>query len=53
MKKTSFQNFEQKLYFNVGIDDRFGFEPENDWVSVIEAISIKENPAGSNPSQEE
>ena len=53
VKKTSFQNFEQKLYFNVGIDDRFGFEPETDWVSVIEAISIKENPAGSNPRQEE
>jgi hypothetical protein len=24
--KTSFQNFEVKLYFNVGIDDKFGFE---------------------------
>ena len=35
---TSFQNFEAKLYFNVGIDDKFGFEPETDWVKVIEAL---------------
>ena len=38
VSKTSFQNFETKLYFNVGIDDKFGFEPETDWVIVIEAI---------------
>jgi hypothetical protein len=36
--KTSFQNFEVKLYFNVGIDDKFGFEAETDWVKVIEAL---------------
>ena len=35
---TSFQNFEAKLYFNVGIDDKFGFEPETDWIKVIETI---------------
>ena len=35
---TSFQNFEAKLYFNVGIDDKFGFEPEIDWIKVIEAV---------------
>ena len=35
---TSFQNFEVKLYFNVGIDDKFGFEPETDWVKVIEVL---------------
>ena len=35
---TSFQNFEAKLYFNVGIDDKFGFEPETDWIKVIEAL---------------
>ncbi len=27
-----------KLYFNVGIDDKFGFEPETDWIKVIEVI---------------
>ena len=36
--KTSFQNFEVKLYFNVGIDDKFGFEAETDWVKVIEVL---------------
>ena len=35
---TSFQNFEAKLYFNVGIDDKFGFDAEHDWKDVIEAI---------------
>ena len=23
-----------KIYFNVGIDDRFGFEPEKDWDKI-------------------
>ena len=36
--KTSFQDFEVKLYFNVGIDDKFGFEAETDWVKVIEVL---------------
>ena len=36
---TSFQNFEVKLYFNVGIDDKFGFDAETDWVKVIEVVS--------------
>lgn len=35
---TSFQCFEDKLYFNVGIDDKFGFDPETDWARVIEAL---------------
>lgn len=37
---SSFQNFDKKLYFNVGIDDKFGFDPETDWVRVIEALSF-------------
>ena len=36
---TPFQNFDRKLYFNVGIDDRFGFEPEADWIRVVEAVA--------------
>jgi len=24
-----------KIYFNVGIDDKFGFEPETDWHKII------------------
>ena len=36
---STFQNFDKKLYFNVGIDDRFGFDPETDWGRVIEALA--------------
>ena len=36
---TSFQNFEAKLYFNVGIDDKFGFEAETDWLRVMESLA--------------
>ena len=36
---SSFQDFSVKLYFNVGIDDKFGFDPGTDWVKVIEALA--------------
>ena len=36
---TRISCFDQKLYFNVGIDDRFGFEPETDWQEVAEVVS--------------
>jgi len=36
---SSFQNFDKKLYFNVGIDDKFGFDPDTDWVRVMEAVA--------------
>ncbi len=39
VENTPFQNFDKKLYFNVGIDDRFGFDPDTDWEEVIEALS--------------
>ena len=29
-------SFKEKPYFNVGIDDKFGFEPETDWKEVYE-----------------
>ncbi len=33
--------FEQKMFFNVGIDNAFGFEADNfDWYSVIDALKI-------------
>ena len=38
VSNSTFQNFDKKLYFNVGIDDRFGFDPESDWEQVIEII---------------
>lgn len=30
-KNTSLSCFNEKTYFNVGIDDKFGFEAETDW----------------------
>ena len=30
-----------KLYFNVGIDDRFGFDPETEWETIVEYFSKK------------
>ncbi len=36
---SSFQDFSAKPYFNVGIDDKFGFNPESDWVQVIETLA--------------
>lgn len=45
---SSFQNFDKKLYYNVGIDDRFGFNPETDWVRVIEAVA--EEHCGTTPA---
>ena len=27
-----------KYYFNVGIDDKFGFEPESDWCKLFEYL---------------
>ena len=36
--KTSFQNFVVKLYFIVGIDDKFGFVAETDWLKLIEVL---------------
>lgn len=29
-------SFTEKLYYNVGIDDKFGFDPENDWAELYE-----------------
>ena len=39
VENSAYQNFDKKLYFNVGIDDRFGFDPETDWEQVIEALA--------------
>ena len=32
------QNFEEKLYMNVGLDDKFGFDAENDWDIVRQVL---------------
>ena len=31
VENTDIQYFDKKLYFNVGLDDKFGFDPETDW----------------------
>jgi hypothetical protein len=28
---TDYADFDTKLYFSVGLDDKFGFDPEEDW----------------------
>lgn len=35
---TSLACFDDKLYFNVGIDDKFGFDAETDWAEVMEVL---------------
>ena len=35
-------SFVHKPYFNIGIDDRFGFEPEKDWQSICSFLRQKE-----------
>jgi hypothetical protein len=43
-KNTDLSNFDEKTYFNVGIDDKFGFDAETDWEVVynylVEAIRL-------------
>lgn len=34
----SFGCFNSKFFYDIGIDDKFGFEPENDWSLIIETI---------------
>lgn len=31
----------KKLYFDVGIDDRFGFDAESDWVELVQYFTAK------------
>lgn len=39
---TRLQNFEEKLYMNVGLDDKFGFDAETDWEVICHLLD--ENP---------
>ena len=38
VSNTPLSCFDDKLYFNVGIDDKFGFDPATDWAEVMEAV---------------
>ena len=33
-KNTDLSCFDEKTYFNVGIDDKFGFDAEHDWEEI-------------------
>ncbi len=39
VENTALSCFDDKLYFNVGIDDKFGFDGENDWAEVIRVVN--------------
>ena len=34
VSNTKLSCFDSKMYFNVGIDDKFGFDPDTDWKSI-------------------
>lgn len=38
---TNFYCSSGKLYFNVGIDDRFGFDVERDWNAINQYLLLK------------
>lgn len=41
---TYYGDFSNKFYFSIGIDDKFGFDPDKDWDIVLETLySIKLN----------
>lgn len=35
---TEYADFDTKLYFSVGLDDKFGFDPEEDWEQLYEYL---------------
>lgn len=38
VENTRLQNFEEKLYMNVGLDDKFGFDGETDWEIICQVL---------------
>ena len=40
VENTHLQNFEEKLYMNVGLDDKFGFDGETDWEVICHFLEI-------------
>lgn len=34
VNSTEYADFDTKLYFNVGLDDKFGFDVEEDWKEI-------------------
>ena len=40
VSNTDLACFSSKLYFNVGIDDKFGFDPEKDWYKLYKYFTL-------------
>lgn len=38
---TKTGNFKKKMYFSIGLDDKFGFNPDYDWSSIAWELSKK------------
>ena len=38
VKDTDLAYFGEKLYFNIGLDDKFGFEAETDWREIYDYL---------------
>jgi len=36
---TDYANFDLKLYFSLGFDDKFGFDPEKDWEAILDYLN--------------
>lgn len=39
IENTEIAHFDEKPYFNIGIDNAFGFEAETDWEEVIKSLN--------------
>ena len=35
-----FANFDKKFYFNIGLDDKFGFDANNDWLDLKQMLFV-------------
>lgn len=42
IENNEFQNFDNKPYFNVLLDDKAGFNPDRDWTLITEYLKGKE-----------
>jgi hypothetical protein len=40
---TPYGDYTKKLYFNVGLDDKFGFTPDEDWPALFEYFTERKN----------
>ena len=41
IKDTDFQDFSEKPYFNILLEDKAGFDPNKDWELILEYLTLK------------